>query len=498
MPGPVTLQTQLFQIVSALSGLPGFLELSRVRLEDEPPGYQIGFQEATLRSEIMLWVAGARVYLVWVAAPKGSFEGLEADFAEVMDSFKITLPPGSEPILTSALAPETLDTIGERVSRIRGMSAPLDLKRRFQTRDEFASQAESQLLDEAGRRDMEVLKDLCLVLDLCSQSDDLVQLQLGLQREGVLGFYEPGEGALTVVTDPQELEPLAWLTYAHEYTHALQDQQLDLSSFKPEEDTFDASKALSALLEGDANLAEYLFYETLPPAQQTSLAEALQRKTDEFSMSPDVEQAPRIIRETFGWEHVAGIQFVFRLYLEGGLDAVDQASQNPPESTEQVIHPDKYLAGEKPVAVELSGLAAALGGDWRQRDSGVLGELLIGVYLSTFLNEDQAAEAAEGWGGDRYILLKDGQGRLLIAMSFSWDTVGDANEFSRAYLDFVDQKSQGQWELVQSGENLRFWAGDNIGLYLSHAVDGTLIVIGPDVPTVRTAVEQVAGTVAQE
>ena len=243
MPGPVTLQTQLFQIASALSGLPGFLELSRVRLEDEPPGYQIGFQEATLQSEIMLRIAGARVYLVWAAAPKGSFEELETDFAKVMDSFKIALSPGSEPILTSVLAPETLDAIGERVSRIRGMSAPPDLKRRLQTRDEFASQAESQLLDETVRREMEVLKDLCLVLDLCSQSDDLAQLQLDLQRQGVLGFYEPGEGALTVVTDPQELEPLAWLTYAHEYTHALQDQEFDLSSFKPAGDTFDASKA---------------------------------------------------------------------------------------------------------------------------------------------------------------------------------------------------------------------------------------------------------------
>ena len=441
MPGPVTLQTQLFQIASALSGLPGFLELSRVRLEDEPPGYQIGFQEATLQSEIMLRIAGARVYLVWAAAPKGSFEELETDFAKVMDSFKITLPPGSEPILTSVLAPETLDAVGERVSRIRGMSAPPDLKRRLQTRDEFASQAESQLLDETVRREMEVLKDLCLVLDLCSQSDDLAQLQLDLQRQGVLGFYEPGEGALTVVTDPQELEPLAWLTCAHEYTHALQDQEFDLSSFKPAGDTFDASKAFSALLEGDANLAEYLFYETLPPAQQTRLAGALRRKTDGFSRSPEEEQAPRIIQETFGWEHAVGIQFVFRLYLEGGLEAVGQAYQNPPESTEQVIHPDKYLAGEKPVAVELSGLAPALGGDWRQRDAGVLGELLIGVYLSTFLNEDQAAEAAEGWGGDRYSLLKDGQQRLLIAMSFSWDTVDDANQFSRAYLDFVDEKS---------------------------------------------------------
>ena len=78
------------------------------------------------------------------------------------------------------------------------------------------------------------------------------------------------------------------------------------------------------------------------------------------------------------------------------------------------------------------------------------------------MSEDQADGAATGWRGDRYALMKDAQDRLLIAMRFSWDTVEDAEEFFRAYLDLADEKSQGQWETIRAEENERLWEGEDI------------------------------------
>ena len=103
--------------------------------------------------------------------------------------------------------------------------------------------------------------------------------------------------------------------------------------------TFDATKAVAALREGDANLTEYLFYETLPFDRQTLLASALEKVIEEFSASPEAARAPRIITETFGWEHSVGPGFVFRLYLEGGFGAIDEAYRDPPRSTEHILHP---------------------------------------------------------------------------------------------------------------------------------------------------------------
>ena len=265
--------------------------------------------------------------LRWV----NSFSALLGQFITGGYTFKVTLDPATEPIDTRAGVEETLDAIGERVTQIRGLPAPPALKRSFQTREEFIMKAEAELLDEETRLEVERLKDICVVLDLCSQSDDLQEVLLDLLRQGVLGYYKSEEKSLTVVTNQEEPDLLAWLTYTHKYAHALQDEKFDLSIIlELEEDTFDSSRAATALVEGDANFTEYLFYESLPLEQQVSLAESLKQATDEFSSSPEAAQAPRIIRETFGWEHSAGPEFVFRLYLRGGFDAINEAYQDPP------------------------------------------------------------------------------------------------------------------------------------------------------------------------
>ena len=140
--------------------------------------------------------------------------------------------------------------------------------------------------------------------------------------------------------------------------------------------------------------------------------------------------------------------------------------------------------------VELPDLASALGDGWRQRDSGVLGELLTRVYLAAFLTGDKAHAAAQGWGDDRYALLKDNQDRLAIAVRFSWDTVPDAIEFFQAYLDFVEEKSQGEWDLLQTEGTARFWVGEDIAVYIALEDADAILVIGPDRGTVETLVER--------
>ena len=150
--------------------------------------------------------------------------------------------------------------------------------------------------------------------------------------------------------------------------------------------------------------------------------------------------------------------------------------------------------GEEPQIVNLPELAQALGDTWRQRDSGVLGEFLTSVYLGAFLTEDQAGPASQGWGGDRYTLVEDDQGKLLLAMRYTWDTVEDAAQFFQAYLDLVDKKSKGRWDAVVSEDANRFWEGDDVSVHLSLEGDATLVIIGPDRTTVETAFEVISSS----
>jgi hypothetical protein len=257
-----------------------------------------------------------------------------------------------------------------------------------------------------------------------------------------------------------------------------------------EDNNFDASKAMTAFIEGDAQLVEYLFYDTLPTQQQTDLSNIRDEVVKGFSDSAQLADAPRILSETFGWEYQNGLDFIFQLYLEGGFDAVNKAYENPPLSTEQIIHFDKYLSGDVPHVVSLPELGVVLGDTWQESDTGVMGELLTGIYLGTFTSEDTAESASEGWGGDRYIVLKDDQDRRLIAMLYSWDSEQDAAEFFQVYLEFVDVKSEGLWNVITSDFNERMWQGQDIGVYLRTKGSETLVIVGPDEETVRAVASE--------
>ena len=335
-------------------------------------------EERRVRGDFALIVMGARVYVVGTVAIEDVFERVETDFRHVIDSFE-PIPSDIEPLDTVAGMEAKLDSIGETVTSIRGLPPLAEPKLRFQSRQQLRAVVQGELLSLDSLDELEKLADLCLILDLCSEADDLLLASLNLLGRGVLGYYKPGDGSLTVVSDGGEADPLAWSTYAHEFTHALRDQAFDLSSLEPSENTFDSSKALLALQEGDAKLSEYLFYDSLPRNQQDLLVKAIEQVVREFTESPEALAAPRILQETFGWEHRAGADFVYRLYLEGGFTAINTAFRFPPRSTEQVIHFDKYLGGDTPHAVQLPDLASALGDTWMRQETGVLGELLTSV-----------------------------------------------------------------------------------------------------------------------
>jgi hypothetical protein len=138
-------------------------------------------------------------------------------------------------------------------------------------------------------------------------------------------------------------------------------------------------------------------------------------------------------------------------------------------------------------------LVEVLGKEWQELDRGVMGELLTRVYLRTFLIENQAEAAAEGWGGDIYTLLKDDQGRRLMVMRYIWDTERDADEFLHAY-DSMQENSQGRWQLVETCADKRVWQGDGIFVSLA-AVGGrsdNLVIIAPDRPIVEAVLKAVS------
>lgn len=228
--------------------------------------------------------------------------------------------------------------------------------------------------------------------------------------EAILAVYEPEAGR--VALPEGELDAHAKYVLAHEITHALQDQHFDLGGLAGREPrNSDRELALRALAEGDASLTARI-YATL-------------------SLGADELRSLNELAQHFGSPllYRLGEDFVQELLADGGWEALNAAYADPPDSTEQVVHPRKYALRERPTPLALGDAAAALGGAWRLLREDSLGELEARSVLGRFLPPFMAIQAAAGWGGDRYQLLeRASDGRLALVLRTAWDTPRDAEE----------------------------------------------------------------------
>ena len=190
-----------------------------------------------------------------------------------------------------------------------------------------------------------------------------------------------------------------------------------------------------------------------------------------------------------------GADFIAALFgmSDAGWDGVNTAYSRPPESTEQVLHPELYLLGEAPQPTLVPRLAAELGRGWVEVSNDTMGEFLLRVYLEEYLDEIQAADAAAGWGGDSYSLLSGPEGERVLVLMTAWDSPQDASEFSDAYQVFVGVKTQGQGAKSSTiGDTGRKWVAPDRTIFLGRAGPNlVLILIGDDEDLVERALELV-------
>jgi hypothetical protein len=323
--------------------------------------------------------------------------------------------------------------IEEQVIAIRGLPAadigPPDIITRDELRDEIAALLDAEYPPEERERDNRTLR----ALGLLEPDEDVAELQLQLLGDQVLGFYDPEERRMVVVTDAG-FDAAAKLTYAHEYTHALQDAAFGLEDPDVEElDEDDRALARTTLIEGDATV--------------TMLAWAFEHLTQEELLEigtgtelPDTSGIPSWVVNQLQFPYTVGQVWAGTLTgnpLSPDFAAVDAAFEDPPVSTEQVIHLDAWQSREPPVEVETVDLVATLGDGWELVDETVMGEAIISIVLQHFgASVDAADVAAAGWGGDRMEVAYLGE-EFAVAWRLSWDAPEDAAEFSAAYGEIV-------------------------------------------------------------
>ena len=336
---------------------------------------------------------------------------------------------------------------------------------------------------------------------------------ISLLTEQVAGYYDPAARRFHLADwiDLEAQKPVM----AHELTHALQDQHFNLRRFEnwPRGDS-DAQLAAHSLIEGDATLTmtHYLLKHPL-------LAAEFLRSFGSGSVSSEkFDKAPRSIRETLLFPYLHGIDWATKVHQRGGWSALSKAYSQLPQSTEQILHAEKYFNREAPVTVRLPNFTSLLNGrqttnsrkqtattrqrgrtnnpksairnpkstGWRQIETDVNGEWGYYLTLDEFLKSPaESKRAAAGWGGDRYALYEHSTtGDLFLVQVALWDTVADANEFFEAYVKRTalryPEVTQTSEDKKKNAETTRRWQTREGGVLIE--LRGAKVVILEGVP----------------
>jgi hypothetical protein len=298
--------------------------------------------------------------------------------------------------------------------------------------------------------------------------EDAAGMMTHLATSQAAAYYDPDRSAFFVLLGDMPIEMLAPV-YAHELYHGLQDQYWDLDAYVLDglEGGLNDDELLArqAVVEGEATYVMTLWMMRkltgeIPTGFALDLAVQVQAQLDSAALrqlavsgavsgarSEDIdasiaamEEIPQFMMETLLGAYLKGMGFVHQV-VKQGWDRAETLYTDPPRSTEQILHPEKWLLErDDPVAIDFPApeRSEALEG-WTLLDSNVLGEFQLRIAFNEFEMSDRSTAAAAGWDGDRFAVLER-EDELLLLLSTTWDSEAEAEEFAQAYEELLTRK----------------------------------------------------------
>lgn len=327
-------------------------------------------------------------------------------------------------------------TAMEAVSNIRRLRVLTEVPCRLQSRDEVESYLRDTIKRKISDQRIEMEGRVYKLLGLIPPEYDYLNGIVELYTDQLGGYYDPD---LNYYAMADWMPAVMQMSIAvHELTHALQDQHFDLGKLiDNNRETSDTLMARSALAEGDAT-AVMLDFERervgQPPLQaESSVAGFMVENIAGAMGSSSVQKVPAALRHLLIFPYVGGLRFAHTLLQEGGYRRIDKAFRAPPVSTEQILHPEKYLTGD-PSFKELPAGKVKSGGEAIYTDR--LGEFVISALLGSYIAPLRASQAAAGWDGDKLALYPSTTAKLgALSWSSEWESEADAKEFFEALRD---------------------------------------------------------------
>jgi len=325
------------------------------------------------------------------------------------------------------------ETIERAVVAIRGLKFLTPVDYSVLSRKQIRQTISGKLAEVFSEQEFKNMTEAMAAIGLLPSGYPLREKYIDLLGEQVAAFFDQHTHKLFMYEDASLDNAQNRVILAHELTHALQDQHFGLKRMPLEiKNNDDRANASSALVEGDATLvmSEYMLKNMSRQMFKDSMVASFSQNMKQL------ETAPRYLREMLVFPYLRGQEFCAALFARGGYEAVSAAYANPPSSTSQILHPEKYLATprEDPIAIEWSNLS--LKGEKTIADNTV-GEMGIRILFTEWVDAHTGEQAAEGWRGDRYLYFAGGKALLWKSV---WANPKDASEFFEAEKKLLEKR----------------------------------------------------------
>ncbi|MHB2017577.1 MAG: hypothetical protein ACYCW6_11575 [Candidatus Xenobia bacterium] len=363
------------------------------------------------------------------------------------------------------------------LQRLRGLNfktpVPVVIRHKADFHDQFAARLACN--EDAVDREQSEL----LAWGYVDPGYDLKSVYADALAGSILAYYDPKSKAFYVDVDAHNEVP-NWLaaeykqlglsdeaiTTAHELDHALQDQYFNLTAFQqkmkkaPDSDTQLASRSL---IEGEARWIEYAFqYDRagIPAVSRRTFREIMQDQVGQRQIKTPADALPLVLRKSLSFPYIEGSDFVHTLRrLAPDWSLVNQAWTDPPDSTQQILHPFLYV-GQRlfPTDIRFKTLEDSAGG-WTKIDEDTQGEFGTYVLLDSLLGENDSEghrKLATAWVGDRYRVYQKGDHNAVVWFS-TWKDEDSCKAIAAALRQGWTSGARGQVPLRLEQHSKDLW-----------------------------------------
>ena len=403
--------------------------------------------------------------------------------AQQVVSPKITAPAPAPAQVASPSNPEFLkaaDEVLAQMSQLLDLPIKEPLKKSLRSKQEVREYLVRE--EKEDRNDAERYADTKTLeaFGLIPKDFPLDSFMLDVLTDQVAGLYDPKAKEFYIadwIPADEQREVMS-----HELTHALEDQSFHIDSWiKAARPNDDAELARQSVSEGSALAAmvDYTMRDQKMSVRDLPDVSLLIRSgaVAEMDKDPKLSKAPLYIRDELLFPYLAGTGFSQQfLKTHSGWKDLHLIFENPPVSTQQIIHPDLYFSNVKPEAVTLPDWKGLVPQDWKFLEENVMGEFGLGEVLKQFVGQERADRISSAWKGDRYAIFESSTPKKTsLVFRLALDNPDDTARFFGQYSEVLELKHTDRKELFRRPNFFQFQTEAG-GVFL-HCAGTTCLVV---------------------